>query len=191
MEIPDKDETSMLFQRIAKGDPQAFKQIFETYRLDLYRIAFGLTKSRSASEDIVQEVFKDLWEGKHNLAGVENPPSYIFTIGYRKSFRHLKQVSENRVLFEELKKNLRSLSHSLEQKMEAEETYQILRKIVDDLPPRRQQIFRLSREKGLSHAEIAEKLDISPLTVKKQITLALHTIRAGLAKTTSGFRKFL
>lgn len=191
MELPGRDGTSVLFQRVAKGDASAFKQIFEIYRLDLYRTAFGLTKSRSVSEDIVQEVFKDLWEGKHNLAGVENPSSYIFTIAYRKSFRHLKQVSENRALFEELKKNLRSLSDCLDQKMEAEETSQILRKIVDDLPPRRQQIFRLSREKGLSHAEIAEKLDISPLTVKKHITLALHTIRTGLAKTTSGFRKFL
>jgi len=186
-----KDERVLLFQRIAKGDTVAFEQVFEIYRPGLYGIAFKLTKSKPVSEDIVQDVFKDLWKGKHNLIKVEDPSSYIFTITYRKSFQYLKQVAQDHLLFEELKRNLRSLTHFDDRRLEAEETKEILQKIIEELPPRRQLIFKMSRENGLSHEEIAKQLNISPLTVKKQITLALQAIRVSLAKASSGFKRFL
>ncbi len=186
-----KDERVLLFQRIAQGDSVAFEQVYEMYRHGLFGIAFKLTKSKSVSEDIVQDVFKDLWNGKHNLASVQEPSSYIFSITYRKSFQYLKQVSQDRLLFAELKSNLKSLAYFDDKLLEVEELKEILQKIIEELPPRRQLIFKMSREKGLSYEEIAIKLNISPLTVKKQMTLALQAIRMNLAHVSSGFKRFL
>ncbi len=186
-----RDERVLLFQRIAKGDPVAFEQAFEMYRHGLYVIAFKLTKSKPVSEDIVQDVFKDLWKGKHNLVKVEDPSSYIFSITYRKAFQYLKQVAQDQYLYEDLKQNLRSISYSDDKKLEADEMKVILQEIIEELPPRRLLIFKMSREKGLSYEEIAQQLNISPLTVKKQITLALKAIRVSLAKVSSDFKRFL
>lgn len=186
-----KDERVLLFQKIAQGDSIAFEQVYEMYRHGLFGIAFKLTKSKPVSEDIVQDVFKDLWNGRHNLVNVEEPSSYIFSITYRKSFQYLKQVSRDRLLFEELKSNLKSLAYFDDKLLETEELKEILQKIIEELPPRRQLIFKMSREKGLSYEEIAKKLNISPLTVKKQMTLALQAIRMNLANVSSGFKRFL
>ena len=52
---------------------------------------------------------------------------------------------------------------------------------VSDLPPKRQEVFRLAREEGLSYAEIASVMDVSPQTVANQMSLALADLRRALS----------
>lgn len=170
----------VLFRQIAEGDTAAFRQVFDLYKNRLFGVALKLTKSEAVSEDIVQDVFKALWEGKHNLTHVEDPTSYLFKMTYNRSFKQLKKIARNKILFQTLKEDLQKRAHSVEYQMEAEETGALIQQIIQNLPPRRQLIFKLSRENGLDHKEIAHQLNISPLTVKKQISLALRTIRMHL-----------
>ena len=61
-----------------------------------------------------------------------------------------------------------------------------IQQIVNEFPEQRQRIFRMSREDGLSHAEIAEKLGITTKTVENHINLALKTVRKKLASGSFG-----
>ncbi len=171
-----------LFLQVSEGDVTAFRTVFDAYRLRLYGAAFKLTKSEYASEEIVQEIFTALWESRANLANVENPPAYIFTIAYNKTFRYLKKVSNDQAFLQSLARKGEGHSDT-EEYLDVKESEGLINDAVKDLPPQRKLIYKMSREQGLSHQQIAEELHISPLTVKKQVSLALQAIRENLAKT--------
>lgn len=167
-----------LFDRIARGEVAAFKSLFEAYRLRLYAAALKITKSTYAAEEIVQEIFTSLWEGRANLSGVENPSAYILTVAYNKSFRYLKRMASDAQLYQSLRSRIQMGHNEIEEWLDAKETRELVDRVVGQLPSQRQLIYKLSRERGLSHKEIADHLHISLLTVKKQISLALHHIRS-------------
>lgn len=86
-------EQRILFTRVSQGDVMAFRVLFDSYRTRLYYAVRKLTKSPYAAEEIVQEIFTNLWMSRTNLAAVEHPANYIFTIAYHQSFRYLKKMA--------------------------------------------------------------------------------------------------
>lgn len=174
-------EQKILLGRVSDGDVIAFRVLFDTYNKRLYAAALKITKSSYGAEEIVQEVFAGLWEHRTRLQEVENPSAYIFTVAYNRTFRYLKKVSKSKDLKEALRHRLQEARNDTEEWLDMKETNDLIHQAVSQLPPRRQLIFKLSREKGLSHKEIAEQLNISPLTVKKQMVIALRNIRSSLA----------
>ncbi|TAN14559.1 MAG: RNA polymerase sigma-70 factor [Chitinophagaceae bacterium] len=175
-------ELQVLFKQIAEGDATAFRELFDAYRQRLYGASCKITKSNDAAEDIVQEIFARIWEKRVYLTEIENPDAYIFTMAYHEAFRYLKQVSSDQKLYESLKGRIKTANNKPEEWLEVKETQQLIDHVIDRLPSQRQLIYKLSREDGLSYKEIACRLHISPLTVKKQLQLALRTIRSGLSK---------
>ncbi|HEY6083231.1 MAG TPA: RNA polymerase sigma-70 factor [Chitinophagaceae bacterium] len=182
MEVPSLYDQKILFQQIANDSVSAFRALFDSYKTRLYAAALKITKSDYAAEEIVQEVFATLWEGRSNLAVVDNPSAYIFTIAYHKAFRYLKKAAADKALFKSLIHTMEEVHNDTEEWLQAKESQEIINQMVEGMPPQRQLIFRLSREKKLSHKEIASQLNISPLTVKKQLVLALRNIRVVLAR---------
>jgi len=173
-------EQKILLVRVSDGDVIAFRALFDAYNKRLYAAALKITKSSYGAEEIVQEVFAGLWEHRTRLQEVENPSAYIFTVAYNRTFRYLKKVSKSKDLKEALRHRLKEARNDTEESMDMKETNRLINETIGQLPPRRQLIFKLSREEGLSHKEIAEQLNISPLTVKKQVVIALRNIRSSL-----------
>lgn len=171
-----------VFQCIADGDAVAFRELFDAFRKKLYAGAFKITKSADAAEDIVQEIFTRIWENRCCLKEVEDPAAYIFTIAYHESFRYLKRVAADQKLYESVRRRMKTSDNKTEEWLEVKETEQIVHHLINELPTQRQLIYKLSREEGLSYKEIADRLHISSLTVKKQLQLALRNIRSGLSK---------
>jgi RNA polymerase sigma-70 factor (ECF subfamily) len=175
-------DQKVLFRSIADGDVTAFRVLFEAYNKRLYGAALKITKSTYAAEEIVQEVFTCLWESRSCLANVDNPPAYIFTVAYRKTFRYLKMVAADTKLLQSLQGRINEVHNETEEWLEVNETREFIDSAVNELPPQRRLIYKLSRENGFSHKEIAEQLHISSLTVKKQLQLALRHIHSSLAR---------
>ena len=71
---------------------------------------------------------------------------------------------------------------SPEDLIDVKELNQIIKEAIDHLPERRQEVYRLSREAGLSHQQIADKLNISVNTVKNQIVTSLKFIQQSINK---------
>lgn len=180
---PSVNDQIALLRQVADGDVSAFRVLFDTYRKRLYGAALKITKSDYAAEEIVQEIFAALWESRANLRDIENPPAYIFTVAYNKTFRYLKKVAADAQLLRFLTGRAKEGHQETEEWLDAKESAELIDQAVLELPSQRQLIYKLSREKGLSHEEIARELGISALTVKKQISLALGNLRDNLAKT--------
>ncbi len=166
-----------LFRLIAEGDEPAFKALFECYRLRLFAFALQFTHSRTDAEEVVQDVFLKIWKNRLNLANIQLPQKYIYTMTRNQVFDHLSRVARNKRLHEQVWANIHESGDYTEQAVLAAETANIVQKAVNGLSSRKQSIYYLSRREGLSNQEIAVQLGISVPTVKNSLVEILRYIR--------------
>lgn len=164
---------------MARDDKDALGIIYERYWEPLYTSAYRIFKEKEACEDIVQDIFLKLWINRRKLIITTSLQAYLFTAVRYKVFQRIERTRTHLQLFENIEQRLQNASDTEVQLYQKELQAKVLR-IVDYLPEKCQQIYRLSREEQLSHKEIAERLSITTKTVENQLTIALRRIRAGL-----------
>lgn len=171
-----------LLKLVAEGDKLAFRQLFDLYKLRLFAFVLHLTNSKADAEEIVQDVFAKLWESRGMLSKVEFPDKYIYTIARNKTLNHLTKLARDRQLLNQLWVNLSQTDNTTEEILQAQESGRLISAAVSRLNEQRQTIFRLSREQGLSHDEIAAQLGLSKSRVKNILVEILKHIRDHLAR---------
>jgi RNA polymerase sigma-70 factor (family 1) len=171
---------STLFKQVAHGDEKAFTEIFYHYSKRIFPFVLKKTKSETIAEEIVQEIFIKLWTNREKLSHIENYESYIFTIAANKVYKHFKKIAGEEKLLKALWNRINELHYPTEEIIKLKESEGLINKVIEQLPPQRKKIYQLSRKQGLSHAEIAEQLKISPSTVNNQLTVALRYIKQHL-----------
>jgi len=171
-----------LLQQVAEGNKQAFRLLFDLYRVRLFSFVLQLTSSRVDAEEIVQDVFTKLWESRSSLTDIEYPGKYIYTIARNKTFNHLTKIARDRQLMQQLLANLSQSDNPVEEILQAQESQRLIEEAVKRLSDQRQTIFRLSREQGLNHEQIAAHLGLSKSRVKNMLVEILKHIRDYLAR---------
>lgn len=160
-----------------------FIRIFREHEYKLYTLALRLTKSDLYAKDIIQEVFISLWDHRGNIAGIHNMEAWLYRVTENKVLDFLRKAAVNARLKKALYENLQDiLTNETINLIEAKEVESIISKAVDSLPPQRQLIYRLNRDKGLSYQEISDELSVSRHTVKNQVFSALESIRKFLSR---------
>ncbi|AVM53064.1 RNA polymerase sigma-70 factor (ECF subfamily) [Bacteroides zoogleoformans] len=158
-----------------------FQRFFTTYFPKVKNFAQMLLKSDSDAEDVAQEVFCKLWPKPEIwLDNEQEPDNYVFTMTRNivlNIFKHQQiereyQAEVEKAILHELAENEEALNNVYYKEM-----LMIIRLTLEKMPKRRKLIFELSRFQGLSHKEIAEKLDVSIRTVEHQVYLALVELK--------------
>lgn len=167
--------------RLKEGDVKTFEALFWKYNRHVYHFACSLLYDAAAAEDITQQVFLKIWERRAAIDPEQNFQAYLFTIA-----RHLVyKETQHRVLSESLthtlKKHFPAVDTSTEEKTDTRFLEAYIDALIDELPPARREIFRLSRFEHLSHQAIAKKLSLSEKTVETQIGRALRFLRDRLS----------
>lgn len=173
---PEKE----LLQRLSAGDKTAFTILFDTYWNNIYSVALVLTKSPQVAEDTVQEIFLKVWNKREELTSVDRFDNYLFIMARNhifSEFRRLKLRQDHVAL---LQAHFAAPLHTPEDQLLYKESTELIEKAVARLAPQQQQVYRLSREKGLSHEAIAASLGISVHTVRNHMIRAIKGIRAYL-----------
>ena len=166
-----------LLDLIEKEDRQAFEMLFNRYWYKLLKYAARVVQDNNEAEDMVQEVFFSLWEKRNALPSIESVSSYLHGairykgLGYVRSNLHKNKYLESIAHFFE------EGSDAINEQLDANELQEIINTEIDKLPPKMREVFILSRIEHLTHKEIAERLNISDATVKKQINRALNYFR--------------
>ena len=165
---------------LRKGDKQALDEIYKFFYPKLYVFAKSFLKVEDDINDILQDVFVKLWLSREKIGKVETFNSYLFTIAKNAIVSYFREKSKDQKFEARVKEILVSAENEYNDELEYKDLKQNLESIIDQLPDKRKQIFKLSREEGLSNKEIAEKLDISVKTVEDHMRHALRFIRKHL-----------
>jgi RNA polymerase sigma-70 factor (family 1) len=176
-ELPADKGCKAFFEAIAREEETSFKNFFEQYRKRVYSLAYKLTKSVFAAEEITQEVFISVWSARRHLSAVKDAETYFYTIIYNKVSRHLKKEANKALILRLSLANATRSSNETEETIDANEGQRFVNKALAQLSPQKKLIYELSRKEGKSHDEIAMVLRLSPHTVKSHLVKALKFIR--------------
>jgi RNA polymerase sigma-70 factor (ECF subfamily) len=157
---------------------QDFKKLYEDYYADLCRYGRKYIREMEKVEDIVHEVFINLWDKRTTIDTSKPVKSYLYrSVGNRclNYIRYHKKFAVDSEMMDFGNENIES-----ESMMEATELESKISGIIESLPDRCREIFKLNRFEELKYKEIADKLGISIKTVEVQMSKALKTLRLGL-----------
>jgi RNA polymerase sigma-70 factor (ECF subfamily) len=159
---------------------EMFTSLFETYKDRLFSYVLSVTHSRYIAEEITQEIFLKVWLCRRELPRVENPESYLVTVARNKTLNHLRKAHYDNKLIGELKSRMKPFTNNVDEQVSLTESDRLLQEAITMLSPQRQLVYRLSRNQGLDHQEIARQMRLSRNTVKNHLVQALRFIRAYL-----------
>lgn len=176
------DHEKELLLRVAGGDESAFRIIFDSYRQRLFVFAWHISHSTVEAEEIVQDIFMKLWENRAALARVDHPRKYIYTMARNRALDQLSRIARDKRLRTQAWANISQGHNVTEDLLNAKESGELISEAIASLPEKKQAIYRLSRQEGRSHQEIAREMSLSVQTVKNILTEILKHIKAHLLR---------
>lgn len=160
---------------LAEGNEKAFDALFVEYYPKVLQFVIRFCHDKSDAENIVQELFMELWIKRERFLKIENLDNYLF-ISARNAAIHC--VKQSLVCSDEKSAcNVQSNYISGDMKLCYEELYSFIMSEIDAMPEQRRRVFVMSRVDGLNNSEIAERLCISKRTVETHISLALEQLK--------------
>lgn len=159
-----------------------FEKIYNEYFEKLYRYAFSITKSKDLAEDVVEEVFFNIWNRQNGNLVIKELGPYLYV-----SVKHiaLKTLSDDpgKFLYAEYEESLNVTDViDPESLLLADELQHIIQETVHALPPHCSMVYDMMKNKGMSYEEISKELGVSKKTVENHIYKALGKIRGRLSK---------
>lgn len=177
MKTPPIPHEAQVLARTAQGNAQAFTTLYQHYHPKVYHTALKMLKSPELAEGTVQEVFLKLWQGRKKLAEVRDFQDYLFIITRNHIYNRFRRMALEQKVRETYSQNRPTSTTGTEDAVADREYAALLQEALAQLPPQQKQVYHLAREEGLSHQEIADRLNLSRLTVKKHMAIALKRIR--------------
>lgn len=168
---------------IRTGDAGAFEALFRAYHASLCAFAYRYLGARDLAEEIVQEVFLFVWERRETWQVRTSVKSYLFTAVHNAAVSFLRHERVVRRRESEAIELFQVPRPTADLEVAAAETLAAVQQAVARLPERCRLVFTLHREQGLTYAEVAEVLAISPKTVEVQMGRALKSLRKALAQS--------
>ena len=170
------DEATLLYE-ISRGNELAFKTLFERHRDKLYNYLFRITKSKEIAEEIVIDVFLKLWQGRDLVVEIKNIEAFLHKVACNKALDFLRMAARHKRLQEFVKQEIMARPAQPNETLQENECRDLLNKAMQQLSPQRRHIFSLSRDHGLTHEEIASRLNLSRHTVRNTIAEGLKLVR--------------
>lgn len=174
-----RESESELIGRLKRGDAMAFTLLYNMYFDLLYNYAVQFTKSQHDAEDVVQEVFVRLWNGRDRLADSDSVKALLYRVAknllidaYRRNL--------NSPVYEDYVNYFNTLRSDGGDPVEYREFYDNLVRQIDRLPPAQSMIVKMSKFEGLTNKQIAAELQIQEQVVKNQLSRGLKTVKQNL-----------
>ena len=176
----DDNYLSHILQRIAIHDDQkAFSEFFDCYHSKLIKFASLYVPNYDQAEEIVSEVLIKLLKKRKTLHEIEKFEGYLFTMIKNQSLNYIKQNKKNinHLSIENAEDFFSTERIDPYEKYLESELRDLLNKAIELLPPKRQMVFKLIKDEGMSQKEVADLIDISVRTVEVHLKLAVKDVR--------------
>ncbi|MBN2165817.1 MAG: RNA polymerase sigma-70 factor [Marinilabiliaceae bacterium] len=162
--------------KLRNGDVVAYKQLFDRYYRHLVILGMRYVGDQDLAENIVQEVFVNLWE-KKDVLEIQSVQAYL-VVSVRNRCRN--EIKRQKVI-RTYQSNFFQDAFQPEADFPDDFVMKKIMSVIDSMPEKRRKIFKLNRIEGMKYKEIALVMHISPKTVEIQIGKALKYLRENLA----------
>lgn len=162
------------------GDAAAYLEIYDRYKHLLQQHALKKLGDMDEVEDLIQELFIYIWDKRETLVLTTSLSGYLFTAVRNRVFNTYAKKSREAGYLNSIQEFISSGEYTTDLMLREKEFAAIIEKEIAALPPRMREVFLLSRNEGLTHKQIAQRLGTSELTVTTQIRNALKTLRLRL-----------
>ena len=165
---------------LKEGKESALDWIYKKYWKCLYENAYSVLKDGQACEDIIQEIFLKLWTKRETLEIKTSLSAYLHASVRYEVYRQLKSLHVREDIFDQIHERIQASRKYND--LEYKEFHSQICALVEQLPDKCRNVYKLSRESQLSHKEIALHLQISTKTVENHLTKALGFLRRSLGQ---------
>lgn len=171
----------ILLQKIANGDLDAYKQLFDNYFSDLCNFLLLYLHNKSLSEEIALEVFTHVWENRKSLNIHSSIKGFLFTSAKNRAISFFRREKHHLFTQLDVENDQLSIDLSSQYYLENKELKKIIEEAINSLPEKSRLIYRMAWEENLSHKEIAREMNLSVKTVENHVGIALRKLRISLA----------
>ncbi|MBL7930656.1 MAG: RNA polymerase sigma-70 factor [Bacteroidia bacterium] len=168
------------WQLISQGDKKVFEQVFNTYYQLLCNYACSMLKDIDEAEEVVQNMFFNIWNKRESLQVNTSIKSYMYRATHNDCLNKIKHGKVRTVYAQDYKSSTSIQDHDSAQVLQAKELGNTINRAIDTLPEQCGLVFKLSRFENLKYQEIADRLNISVKTVENHMGKALKILRTEL-----------
>ena len=180
----DGSATGGLVLRASEGDPDAFRLLVHRVHDSIYRWALGATGDRDDADDVTQQVLLKVHRHLGSLREGGRLRMWLFRVTHNAALElHRTRGRRTAALDRErlLTAGERTALEPVDQ-LDMERTMMLVETYFKELPDRQRQIFDLADYQGYTPAEIAEMLDMEPVTVRANLCKARRAIRTRILR---------
>lgn len=177
-----KQEERELLQQIGEGSQSAYTLVFHQYSKQVFDVAMLYLKDNLAAREVVQEVFLKIWLKREVLPEINDFSDYLFILTRNHVFDGLKKHAVRMKAYDHLYQQQPVIVNDTDYRVKDREYAGIVEKAIAALPPERKKVY-IARKEGFSNEEISNKFNISIHTVKKQMQIAVQTVRNFVRKS--------
>lgn len=175
----DFNDNTHLIVNLINGEEKAYSFLLDKFHRKLHAYALTLVHDHSMAQDIVQNVFLKTWDSRKKL----NPEFSIQSFLYKSVYNEfINSYQKNKAMMLLQQMYVESMHQIMEDTDDSamEQMIIVVNKEIENLPPKCQKVFIMSKKEGLTNIEISEHLDVSIKTVEAQITKAYSILREKL-----------
>lgn len=165
---------------LKEGNPVAYTTIYDRYERLLFIHAYKRLQNKEEARDIIHDLFIVLWTKRKDLNFGTSLRAYLYTSIRNRIFDLIARQKLESAYVLSLQKFIDFGHYTTDHRTRINQLNALIEKEIALLPTKMREVFELSRNEQLSHREIAERLDISEQTVKKQVQNALKVLKVKL-----------
>jgi RNA polymerase sigma-70 factor (family 1) len=173
----DNENLRFLILQLRQGSEQAFALLYDRYCKQLYRNMVRLVKDEAVAEELLQDLFLKIWEGRDNIDPGKSFKSFLYKVAENLVYGHFRKVAKNNRLMAKIVVSYADFDSNAEEVMIEKENRDLLDKAIAHLPPLRKQVYTLCKLEGKSYEEASSELGISTSTIRNQIVKANKAVK--------------
>jgi RNA polymerase sigma-70 factor (ECF subfamily) len=170
-------DDTRLAAALTMDDTRAFDALYDKYHNVVFANIYKLIRHQESAEDILQDVFVALWENRKKIDLGRSIGGWLFVVSHNKAIKFLnKAIREKIETLEESMLNIEATSEN--ESLYLEYHSNLISEAIDNLSPKKKQVFTLCKLEGKTYEQAALEAGISPHTVKEYVGAASQSVKA-------------